>query len=530
MRLTNRCYHSCAQKRTIHSTRLQATLWKYAVSLCRRSTSSAPGSKTQPLLRTPSEYRQKSLAFYNKSFSKQERANSWRQGSLPSEVERSVVFKIHNYARRLHIAQHFVEKESAELQGAHCVGLTAGHNDLIKFESITSTKFGPVKVALSKMVQMAKINARKRALVSGERLLPQKFVNQVRQSLEGVDMRSMFRTKVAQRRINTWLSSEPLYQQWLSPGGRADPQNSYLWLKGGAGLGKTNASLAAIQQLTNSHSDQNAMENTGPHSETFLAYFLCERLPGYCTAEDVLKSLITQLINQDESLAQHGRWFVPNPRYRGPAHLDTRPADDPVNSSGAKATATVDNLWKCLQDMIDDPVVNSIHIVLSNVHYLDSNVSTVALLAKLRAAAFETMPQAVRTARWLVTSRGDKHIREYLTAEFISVIDLDDNVEYGGKVKAARQNHARDAVVQLRLTKKYSPDLAYYIRNFVESQSEDEKWIDILCILLKAKPIEESNLSIRKWLREAGSYSTPNLVDHAWDTVCCWLFDKTSEY
>jgi hypothetical protein len=84
--------------------------------------------------------------------------------------------------------------------------------------------------------------------------------------------------------------------------------------------------------------------------------------------------------------------------------------------------------------------------------------------------------------------------------------------------------------VQLRLSKKYSPDLAYYIRNFVESQSEDEKWIDILFILLKAKPIEESNLSIRKWLREAGSYSTPNLVDHAWDTVCSRIFDKTSEH
>ena len=258
------------------------------------------------------------------------------------------------------------------------------------------------------------------------------------------------------------------------------------------------------------------MENTGPHSETFLAYFLCERLPGYCTAEDVLKSLTTQLINQDETLAQHARWFVPNPRYRGPAHLDTRRVDDPVNASGAKATATVDNLWKCLQDMIDDPGVNSIQVVLSNVHYLDSNVSTVALLAKLRATAFETMPQAVRTARWLVTSRGDKHIREYLTAECISVIDLDDHVEYGGKVKAARQNHARDAVVQLRLTKKYSPDLAYYIRNFVESRSEDEKWIDILCILLKAKPIEESNLSIRKWLREAGSTVAKRIVSHSY--------------
>jgi hypothetical protein len=377
------------------------------------------------------------------------------------------------------------------------------------------------------MVQMAKINARRRALFSGERLLPQKFVNQVRQSLEGVDMRSKFRTMVGPRPIATWLTSEPLYDQWLSPWDQTGSQHSHLWLKGGAGLGKTNASLAAIQQLANSRPDQAPFESTGPRSETFLAYFLCERLPGYCTAEDVLKCLIIQLINQDESLAQHARWFVPNPRYQGPAHLDTRQMDH-VNASATKATATVDNLWKCLQDMIDDPVVNSIHVVLSNVHFLESSVSTIALLAKLRAAAFETLPHAVRRANWLVTSRGDKHIRDYLTAECISVIDLDDNVEYGGKVKVARQNHARDAVVQLRLTKKYSPDLAYYVRNFVESQPEDEKWIDILCILLRAKPSQESNLSIRKWLKEAGNYSIPNLIDHAWDTVCPEPPNKTT--
>jgi hypothetical protein len=118
-----------------------------------------------------------------------------------------------------------------------------------------------------------------------------------------------------------------------------------------------------------------------------------------------------------------------------------------------------------------------------------------------------------------MTSRGDKHIRDYLTAECIAVIDLDNNVKYEGKVKAARQNHARDSVVRLRETKQYSPDLAYWICNFVESQSEDEKWIDILCILLRAMPSEASNLTIRKWLRETGNYSIHNLVDHAWDTV-----------
>lgn len=104
--------------------------------------------------------------------------------------------------------QHFVEKESAELQGAHSVGLTAGHSDLIKFESVSSAKFVPVKVALFKMVQTAKISARKRALLSGERLLPQKFVNQVRQSLAGVDMSSKFRAKAGMRPVMSWVESE----------------------------------------------------------------------------------------------------------------------------------------------------------------------------------------------------------------------------------------------------------------------------------------------------------------------------------
>lgn len=369
------------------------------------------------------------------------------------------------------------------------------------------------------MVQMAKINARKRALHSGDRLLPQKFVNQVRQSLEGVDMRSKYRTRAGQNRISTWLSSELLYQQWLSPNNGPDSQHSCLWLKGGAGLGKTNASFAAIQQLSNSRDEHNTAENAGPQCETFLAYFLCDRTSGCCTAEELLKSLITQLINQEESLAQHARWFVPNPRYRGPAHLDTKLVDDHKNNIGAKATATVDNLWKCLQDMFEDPVVSSVHIVLSNVHYLESTASTTALLDKLRQSAFESSQQAARRPKWLLTSRSDQHICNYLTTDCISIIDLDNNVEYGGKVRAARQRHARDAVVHLRTSKQYSTDLAYYIRNFVETQSEDENWINILCILLRAKPSAESNLSIRKWLREAGDYSIPKLVDHAWDTV-----------
>ncbi|KAK3669911.1 hypothetical protein LTR78_010222 [Recurvomyces mirabilis] len=84
----------------------------------------------------------------------------------------------------------------------------------------------------------------------------------------------------------------------------------------GAGFGKTNASLAAIQQISKSNSSEvQATLDRGSRGD-FLGFFLCERPPGFCTAEDDLKSLITQLVNQEESLAQHGKWFVSSQRYR----------------------------------------------------------------------------------------------------------------------------------------------------------------------------------------------------------------------
>jgi hypothetical protein len=106
------------------------------------------------------------------------------------------------------------------------------------------------------MIQKAKPNARKRALQSGERLLPQRFLSQVRQSLAGVDMSSRFRARAGSRPVTSWLASEPLYQEWLDPSRNVDSQRSYLWLKGGAGFGKTNASLVAIQELEKLYSDQ----------------------------------------------------------------------------------------------------------------------------------------------------------------------------------------------------------------------------------------------------------------------------------
>jgi hypothetical protein len=117
------------------------------------------------------------------------------------------------------------------------------------------------------------------------------------------------------------------------------------------------------------------------------------------------------------------------------------------------------------------------------------------------AASLESQPLAARRAKWLITSRNDRHISQHLSSKSVSIIDLDNDHEYRAKLRGARQKHPREAVSQLRTSKDYSSDLAYYVRNSIESQSEDETWIDTLCILLATMPSDSSSLTIKKWLR-----------------------------
>lgn len=407
--------------------------------------------------------------------------------------------------------------ESAVLQGSHSVSLTAGHSDLIKFESVTCDKFLPVKVALTRMVQGAKMNARRRTVLLGQRLLTQKFVNQVRQSLEGVDMKLKLRAKIKQRSITSWLVAEPAFVDWSTSASGVEVRHPFLWLKGGPGLGKADACLAAIQSISKSHNEEQQMDS----AENFLAYFLCDWSSGCCTAEDMLKGLMTQIINEEESLAQHAKWFVPTSRYRGPAREGLPSSDLDSADPGAMATATVDNLWKCLQDMIEDPIVNSLHIVISNLHCLETGESTNALLLKLRdhANSISESPPTARRVKWLISSRNDRHISEYLKTNSVSIVDMEDNHEYGAKIKGARRKYAKEAVMQLRASKGYSADLSYVIRNSIESRSEDEKWIDMICSLLGAMPDHSTDLAVRQELRNIGHYNIRKLVEYAWETV-----------
>jgi hypothetical protein len=255
-----------------------------------------------------------------------------------------------------------------------------------------------------------------------------------------------------------------------------------------------------------------------------LAYFLCDWSAGFCTAEDVLKGLIVQTIEQEESLAQHGRWFVPSGRKNGIMQNHRSRLDAP-DTSGSKATTTVDNLWKCLQDMLEDPIVNSYQIVISNIHCLEATDSTQALLVKIAENALVASQQSAfpRRVKWMITSRREDHIEPYLRHNGITIIDMENDSEYGGKITHSRQRYASEAVARLRESAGYGTDLAFYIRNIIETQSRDETWTDVLCLLLKNLladlPSQRSDLVIRKWLQEEGRRDTRKLIETTWNKV-----------
>ena len=80
-----------------------------------------------------------------------------------------------------------------------------------------------------------------------------------------------------------WILRDPQYVQWQD-----EKDISLLWIKGGAGKGKTMMSIGLVEQLSLSHEDSIA-----------VTYFFCQNADYELnTIEAIIKGLILRLINQ----------------------------------------------------------------------------------------------------------------------------------------------------------------------------------------------------------------------------------------
>lgn len=300
-----------------------------------------------------------------------------------------------------------------------------------------------------------------------------------------------------------WILKEPKFLQWLlwndEPG---DSNSKFLWISGSEGLGKSKAALAAVEKL-----EQVEKEKSSDESEVTVAYFFCDSTTDSQSAENLLKSLMWQLILKRRSLAQYVRGFA---------------AQESAKTINTQNSISLSKLWSGLQDMLRDDSAPSVYFVVNNLHYLASEESTTEFWGKIKDLVEDSNgidDPIKKNVKWMFLSRARDNIQSILAGRNDSKV-LRINLEDGSKDKELRQmlkTFTHDRVKALARIKGYSLALQYFVTSILLKRAENNKlWVDVVCCLLEALP--SNYVEVRKTL-EALPQSVEELMNRVWAEV-----------
>ncbi|KAI1414542.1 hypothetical protein F5Y13DRAFT_197539 [Hypoxylon sp. FL1857] len=395
----------------------------------------------------------------------------------------------------------FVSRSSATLQGVEEQGLARNHRGLVKFDGPKDEQWNQfVKDPLKRIIHGAQLAVKNR--LNSVRDIDRSMINSINESLDSAQVYKKRRALAQIFAPSSWITKEAEYKEWLYDPPTTDEAPATrvadcLWIRGPEGRGKTSASLAAVDEI------EKIKEKDTDQGQILLAYFFCDSTPDYCTAEDLLKSLVTQLIDQQETLASYAKTFA---KKKG-------------EGNKSQAQVTVENLWQTLLDMLTDEFIGSkVIFVLNNLHVLpEDSDSTIKLMkylsAELKSSINSTDPKWVRT-RWMITSREAHNIGEALKIEGVRLVDLEDE-KYGDQVQMALRKRAKERVATLEREKNYNKALAYFASSLIGKRAQNTQWIDITCVQLQELPQAESDLKVRRVLERMPQDLT-TLLNNAW--------------
>ncbi|KAI1503617.1 hypothetical protein F5X99DRAFT_99738 [Biscogniauxia marginata] len=402
----------------------------------------------------------------------------------------------------------FVSRDSATLPGVEELGLASDHRNLVKFDGPKDERWSQlVRDPLKKIIHGAQLAVKNR--LNSVRDIDRGMISGIMDALDGAQVQKKRRTLAQTFAPSSWITKEQEYIQWLSQPKKdaedeSEPSRSgdCLWIRGPEGRGKTSASMAAIEEIENLIKI-NEEENTG-QDPILLAYFFCDSTPDYCTAEDLLKSLVRQLINQQETLAPYAKLFA------------KKKSKDETSKS--QAQVTVENLWQTLQDMLTDEFIGSkVIFVLNNLHALPEDSDSTIKLMKYINVEMQNMDSTDTRrvpTRWFITSREAHNIGEALKVDGIRLVDLNDE-KYGDQVQMALRKHAKDKVTSLGQGKNYNKALAYFASSLMGKRAQNTQWIDITCVQLEELPQGEGDLRVRQIL-ETMPQNLSALLNNSW--------------
>ncbi|CCC07660.1 unnamed protein product [Sordaria macrospora k-hell] len=406
----------------------------------------------------------------------------------------------------------FVTEESATLDGYEKLGLARHHRNLLKFNGPKDEIWSQVlRDKLKNAISGAYLTAKNR--LNSARGLDLTALKGILDALDGASVHRKRRDLGRAVSGSTWITGIPEYAEWVNiiktqvaeqEAPKSESLVDYLWVRGPEGRGKTGATLAVLSDI---EALQEKRGNSGQDG-ILLAYFFCEPVADYSTAEDVLRSLLSQLINQQNALAAHASVFVKK-----------------NSKDKAQSQPTVDNLWQCLLNMLSDEFAGRrIYIVINNLHVLQpESESTTKLmhylnaeLSTYRLVKDEGEGYPVST-RWLLTSREFKTIEQALTTPRVRLVNLRD-VKYVNQVQKDLQLHAKGKIKDLEKQKKYNKALAYYASSLIGRRATNMHWIDLTCVQLAELPETESHVKIR-FILETTPKDLSDLLKDKWNEI-----------
>ncbi|KAJ4303185.1 hypothetical protein N0V90_002078 [Kalmusia sp. IMI 367209] len=392
-----------------------------------------------------------------------------------------------------------VSRDSATFRKAFDhTGLARNHRDLVKFNSRKDEIFQLVRRPFQTIFSDAKRIVRARLRYPND---PETQMAKITRVLGG-GMIFQSKRKALQEKIgsSTWLSSAPVFKKWLSWTNDLDNtkdssrrRGDSLWICGAEGRGKSGAFIAALDQV------ESVIEATNEHErKPLLVYYLCEPGESASTAEELLRSLIWQLIQEQPSLASYTKQFT--------------------ERLGRRAlTLPIDHLWQALQDMLSDTNINScIYILINNLHNLPVDSDSTGKLFKFFKEELRTMNEeaANRTpVRWLFTSRKDI---DWNLEGNTQVIDLEN--EYTSQVQRDFRQYAQKKVIGLANDKEYKRDLAYFVSSLIGNRAQSYGWIDIAIDQLEQLEEGERSSIVRQKLKALPT-NLDDLLTEAWLTI-----------
>lgn len=379
--------------------------------------------------------------------------------------------------------------------------MACDHRQLNRFASGKDPRFNIVKEYLveferdARRIVVKRLNASKRSLVNDATFAS------LSDNLNIVQFQQKRRTLEIASGNSEWILKEPGFLQWL-PWNLQDDRSQFLWISGSEGLGKSKAALAAVEEL-----EKMEMLDRRDESQVIVAYFFCEPTTDSQTAENLLKSLIWQMILKRRSLAQYVRGFA---------------APSSAKSASTRNSIGFSKLWSGLQDMLRDDSAPRVYFVVNNLHYLAANESTIEFWAKIRDLVEDsngTEEPIKKNVKWMFLSR----LRAEYRSVFVSKNDgkvLWVNLEDGTRNKELRQmlkTFTYGRVKSLACIKGYSLALQYFLTSVLLKKAENNKlWVEVVCCLLEALP--SSYVEVRKTL-ESLPQDVVELMGRVWENV-----------